>query len=930
MTRHIFVYLIGFFSVISVIVFYLAGSDIVDTLSPQGCRMSWMSPSYVLQTSFDQSWTLLAKRYSLWLYREVGWETSELRGTPVLFIPGNAGSSHQVRSIASSATRQYYSSPYDVSPEFWSRPLKPLDFFAVEFNEDLSAFHGTTLDSEKQYTSRAIDYILSLYPTNTTIIIMGHSMGGVVAMSLLPHPKISTIITMSTPHTLPPARFDRRIGRIYSANLASLNADFTPVLSLCGGSTDLMVPSESCILPLSPDNGPYRRTIFTSALEGCWTGVGHREMVWCHQVRWRIARAALELGAATTPSDRTVILDTWLRDGHTLPPGLPESKSVVMNLLQENIVRMHSGERLVLRNPTGSRTYVFSVPPASPAKFILYVYGGSIPPTSPRHPLPLRASVYGCSSLNDAQCTTLQPVVLKLIPSPIVGKPFPVPQEGSDESEGVVFFETEVEHQNANHIVVQIDHADGRGWVIGGFADAKPIVSEAGALAPFVSRLSIKIPEDSLVSDVKLTHLLSNALLVYRATPKYKSVCTDALLYPLLQHTSHPSETHYYPLRKPVLLHTHGSAPYLPTPFNRGINLTVYTSSECQLDTLEVTVDWWGTVGRWGVRYWSAVASWAVGIVAFVTFNAWRASETTGVLPPLSVSLSSFVTGWLSQSLMAVWVFSLLPLKPHVWLGNTGAFAFSFIAPMVLLIATGLVVVLWWILQVLMMPIRIFHKSGLRLQESSGINISRNTLVSMGLVLLLIFLLVPWQVAFLGCWIYHCYTCARNVPSGHPPSNTPMALTPVTPRNQVEEMDFSANDAGSCPSLIQRQNATYASQYLLLLMTWLLPLAAPVLAVWIRTLATAGYTTPFDGDHNVFFVVPFILMVEFGPWEIGFMKTSVTNTRFSSRWALLALFSIALVGGPRRTYLVFEAASFMLGVIVSVESGPRVWRRYQR
>ena len=49
---------------------------------------------------------------------------------PVLFIPGNAGSSHQVRSIASSATRQYYSSPYIISPAFEKSQIKPLDFFA--------------------------------------------------------------------------------------------------------------------------------------------------------------------------------------------------------------------------------------------------------------------------------------------------------------------------------------------------------------------------------------------------------------------------------------------------------------------------------------------------------------------------------------------------------------------------------------------------------------------------------------------------------------------------------------------------------------------------------------------------------------------------------------------------------------------------------
>lgn len=48
--------------------------DSVRNVSPQGCRMSWMSPSYVQQTDFNISWTPLARRYSLWLYREVGWE----------------------------------------------------------------------------------------------------------------------------------------------------------------------------------------------------------------------------------------------------------------------------------------------------------------------------------------------------------------------------------------------------------------------------------------------------------------------------------------------------------------------------------------------------------------------------------------------------------------------------------------------------------------------------------------------------------------------------------------------------------------------------------------------------------------------------------------------------------------------------------------
>jgi glycosylphosphatidylinositol deacylase len=57
--------------------FYASGVQSPNRLSPQGCRMSWMSPSYILQPDFNATWTRLSRRYSLWLYREVGWESHE-------------------------------------------------------------------------------------------------------------------------------------------------------------------------------------------------------------------------------------------------------------------------------------------------------------------------------------------------------------------------------------------------------------------------------------------------------------------------------------------------------------------------------------------------------------------------------------------------------------------------------------------------------------------------------------------------------------------------------------------------------------------------------------------------------------------------------------------------------------------------------------
>ncbi|KAJ3555841.1 hypothetical protein NM688_g2357 [Phlebia brevispora] len=802
------VYCLGLFSLCCVAVLYYAGVDTVNTLSPQGCRMSWMSPSYVLQPNFDRSWSPLAGRYSLWLYREVGWESNELHGSPVLFIPGNAGSSQQVRSIASSATRQFYSSPYQIAEGFRTRNIKPLDFFAVEFNEDLSAFHGSTLDAQRQYTARAIDYILSLYPPDTSIMVMGHSMGGIVATSLLPHENISAIITMSTPHTLPPARFDRRIDHIYSKTLKVLSNDPTPILSMCGGATDLMVPSESCILP-SHDHlfdPPYRRTVFTSALEGSWTGVGHREIVWCHQVRWRVARAALELSAAQTPYERSMILDTWLRDGHIpLPFGDRTNHSIALR--DEDFSVLPADLHLSLKSPSGVHTYVLptpSSPSSGAAKFVLYVLQGTIANTSPHNPLPLRASVYSCTP--QEHCTTLKPTLLKLIPAPIPGRPFPVPNEGSDESEGVVLFEADVAVFSGSHVAVRVE-ADGRGWVAGGFVGVGGALNEANAIAPFVEYLSANVTPNALRQTVKYPNALSDALVVYRLVPTFIGQCSG-LLNPLVQHTSHPSETHYYPLSSssPILLHTHGAAPFISSPYNHGLNLTIYTSGEggCVLKDLEITVDWWTTIGRWGVRYAAPTATWAVAIIAVVLFDAWGTLESSGMMPDVAASLSVFVTtrlGWLLPLSFAI---SFLPFPVDVWLGNEGEPVLAPLAPLMLLTATGLVCASWWLVTLLELPLTRIHR-------------------------LFGFCSTPRPVT--------------------PPE---AAAVPLIRRHPSEDLD--TDDDPPSPPIIQAPQSlcqVHKHQHLLLLMTWLLPLAAPVLAVWVRTLYTAGLTTPFDGDHNV-------------------------------------------------------------------------------
>lgn len=159
--------------------------------------------------------------------------------------------------------------------------------------------------------------------------------------------------------------------------------------------------------------------------------------------------------------------------------------------------------------------------------------------------------------------------------------------------------------------------------------------------------------------------------------------------------------------------------------------------------------------------------------------------------------------------------------------------------------------------------------------------VHRSTVVSMGLIFVLIFLFVPWQVAYLGCWMIHLYTCASlNQPDTFPGASLTPGVSAI-PLIRVHNIDAdSEEDESSHPDNDESQQLSIPDQqykinnrnhnmHILLLMTWLLPLAAPVLAVWVRTLFTAGFTTPFDGDHNFLNVAPFLILVDFASWNAG-------------------------------------------------------------
>ncbi|VDC04233.1 unnamed protein product [Peniophora sp. CBMAI 1063] len=617
-------YALGLLTVILLWTFWRAGVESTTSLSPQGCGMSYMSPNYLPQSAFDISWTPLARRYSLVLYREAGWQDDTLKGLPVLFIPGNAGSAHQIRSVASSAARTYYEKPGTIAKGMAN--IRPLDFFALEHNEDLSALHGPTLEAEAAYANRALDYIASLYPKDTPIILMGHSMGGVVAASLLApnttNATISALVTLSAPHTLPPARLDRRITKFYATARDGLEHSPVPIVSICGGATDGMVHSEACVLPApASDNvDAYRHTVFASALEGAWTGMGHQVSVWCDQVRRLVARALLNTAPLATSADRAVALSHALPDGFTRAAATYKAGKA-LNFQRNKKSKDFYPPTLQLALGSFAWNGIFMMPaPFQPGSlFTMYIGGGNAQGVGPEEKnTKLTGSVHACRQVSGDkpqghECWPVAAKRIRRIPYVHANVSFPrlegqaafeedAEEEGKEEkkSEGrkgeagvrygkegwkdeITVWEADVpmpEDDAPLWIAVETDGSDGKGWLVAGSSEAYDahISYSYGVHDLLHSPALIRLDPASMRTEVTLPRLTPSSLLVYRATPLWDNytLCATARIPPTLEYTSpSASEAHWYPLihadphspaYRPILLHSHAGAPFFDLP----------------------------------------------------------------------------------------------------------------------------------------------------------------------------------------------------------------------------------------------------------------------------------------------------------------------------------------------------------------------------
>ncbi|CAK9786828.1 unnamed protein product [Cutaneotrichosporon oleaginosum] len=254
-----------------------------------GCEMAYMYPSFSPLEGVDTA----GSRYALFLYREGGMD-------PPVDSPRLTGT--------------------------------------VDFNEDLSALHAPTLRSQAQFLVKAIARVYRAYehlPADerpAKVILLGHSMGGIVARlaSTMAQPTmwqpspVDVILTMSTPHLQPPAPLDPEMERIYAEINSVRYSDPSPLLiSICGGTSDVQIVSDACALTNSLIGRDDGFAVFTTGIPGVWTGVEHQAMVWCDQVRYRVARTLLDMGEAASRQGKLSAAQRWLLGISETQPALP-------------------------------------------------------------------------------------------------------------------------------------------------------------------------------------------------------------------------------------------------------------------------------------------------------------------------------------------------------------------------------------------------------------------------------------------------------------------------------------------------------------------------------------------------------------------------------------------------------------------------------
>ncbi|XP_066543052.1 GPI inositol-deacylase [Hoplias malabaricus] len=291
------------------LVLLLAGlRELLFGFEENRCSMSFMfeQPEY-RRIQLPQRVARQYPAYGLYLYGEglYAQETRGLKltGAPVLFLPGNAGSYKQARSLGSVALRKAENFESGIH----------MNVFTIDFNEELVALYGGSLLRQTHFLHESIRVILRLYKNRpdppSSVVLVGHSMGGVVARALFTLPRfnphlVRLIITQASPHIAPVISLDPYILEFYSSvkkrwSGGAEDLRNVTVLSVGGGYRDYQVRSGLTALSCPVDD-LNKFSVVVTAVPRTWVSTDHLSIVWCKELVLATVRAFFDLIEAET------------------------------------------------------------------------------------------------------------------------------------------------------------------------------------------------------------------------------------------------------------------------------------------------------------------------------------------------------------------------------------------------------------------------------------------------------------------------------------------------------------------------------------------------------------------------------------------------------------------------------------------------------
>ncbi|KDN46961.1 PGAP1-domain-containing protein [Tilletiaria anomala UBC 951] len=838
----------------------------------QECRMSYMWPTYADYTDRLASPSGLSSKYRLLLYREGYLEPKPdafpPNGKPALFIPGNAGSYGQIRSVASSSAKQYWAHDYgqqsdpsevQIRPEWFERQ-GGIDWWTVDFNEEFSAFHGATLAEQATFVNEAIIFLQNTYhlSNNSEVPILAHSMGGIVARLAIKIPNfhagtIRTIVTLSAPHAYPPLSFDAGVMSVYSTinkkpSEKTRTGEEVLLVSIAGGNLDTQVASESSLLDLS-DVWPREAQVsaLTTSIPGLWCSVDHLAIMWCDQLRSLIARGFLLSGlpaySAGTVQQRRATWQHALRLEDRLAFTDRDATPAAIKAVH------HDGAS------TSTITRTIDLSDAMSAGIDLLTNAHAAPAIRLCQP-----SDTPCTELSDGTWTLFPPS-----PHPPTER-FPS-ADGSYEKTGLlhvrVLPET-IRSHNASRLEIDLP-LDPPAWLLHGIVSLPVTVAGKPGL---LSTLAVPAPKtaevqtNSLSSQDVILPDFKSSIISYRLRFVVNACQAGGTFDSLVRIQSLAARDQVWvpsmsSQQKRITINLIGRSPWIPSPsqVSTGWHISTWSEPHCPQPwkAIEVQIDWVASLAQLVIRYRSSIfvvpfVSLAFAYLAgdhFSPSDALLASALRAILPSAFFTAASLIVieafkrfsgrnmpDNLGASLDGLTTFEAFSVI--IWIASIGS-AFAFLGSLTAL-------TLRRVLALCLRP----HASKYGLKQPKKGTLTRaldiNHVLPSIIVLFLVFTILPHQAVLLALFLVHLWTAALAEARVRQPGNQASA----TIRHWRQ------------------------SHLLLMALFWCLPIKAPVLFVWVRNMLNGwivfhgleGSPSISTDDHDPLGMLPLLWLVQ--------------------------------------------------------------------